>query len=393
MPPAAAALLALLALPLAGCPHAGLRPGERPAREVVLEPTVISGSPDAELGLTDFDAATLFHEGARLHAAGQCAVALPYYQRLLKEFPDSRYLSSTAFNSGRCLEELGRTEEALIQYRAITQRLPSSKDWVDAAFRESQCLAGLGRHREAVQPLELLLNRAEISVSDRIDALVLRGESLDAQGELLLAERSFRAALRIFREREREEYLDPTPAARAEFRLAEQATRRFAAAPLRLPESQMEDDLEAKARLLLESQAGYLRSMRFGDPEWATASGYRIGTLYLELHRALEAAPAPSDLGAEEVEVYRDLLRSRLAVLLRKALKVFEMTLQLAERTRSDNSWTKAAREEMTRVEATVMRQLEAEAHGTPETPPPDPDAPLPPPVPPAPPGPPAMKD
>jgi hypothetical protein len=79
--------------------------------------------------------------------------------------------------------------------------------------------------------------------------------------------------------------------------------------------------------------------------------------------------------------------------LLRKALKVFEMTLQLAERTRSDNSWTKAAREEMTRVEATVMRQLEAEAHGTPETPPPDPDAPLPPPVPPAPPGPPAMKD
>ena len=121
----------------------------------------------------------------------------------------------------------------------------------------------------------------------------------------------------------------------------------------------MQRDLIAKAELLLQAQAGYLRTMRHGDPEWATAASYRIGTLYLHLHEAMEKSPVPDDLTTEEAEVYRNLLRRRTAVLLRKALRVFEMTLSLADRTRMDNRYTRAAREEMQRVEAQVLSHYE----------------------------------
>lgn len=320
-----------------------------------MEPLHIGMKPDAELGLADFDAATLFREGIHLHQAGDCDRALVFYERLLEEFPGSRYLSATAFNAGRCLEELDRRGEAVERYALITEGLPRSKDWVNAAFRQSMCLSGLGRPGEAAALMGRLLGRENLGTSDRIDALVLRGEQLADAGALLEAEHSYKDALRLFRAREREEYLDPHPAGRAEYRLSRMAEDRFRAAPLRPPEQQMEEDLEAKARLLLEAQAGYLRTIRHGDPEWATAAGYRIGKLYLHLHQAMEQAPAPADLGPEETAVYRDLLRKRTAVLLRKALRVFEMTLELAERTRADNRHTRAAREEMARIEERVL--------------------------------------
>ncbi len=357
--------LALIGLGLSGCPARPVvqpdsdQAPDRPAREVIMEPLHIGLEPDPELGLTDFDAASLFHEGLRLHEAERYGEALKFFERILSQFPDSRYRSAAAFNAGRCLDLLGRGAEAAERYRLVVDGMPGSKDWFDAAFRLAMGLASLGHHDGAALVLVKVLDRPDLSPADRMDALVLLGEAEVARGELLAGERTFRQALRHFRANEREAYLDPGPAAEAEFRLAELAAGRFLAAPLRLPEAQMQTDLEAKAQLLLAAQAGFLRTMRWGDPEWATAAGYRIGKLYIDLHAAMEAAPTPDDLSAEEVQVYRGLLRERLAVLLRKALKVFEMTLGLAERTRSDNAWTRAARAEMERVEKQVLSQLE----------------------------------
>lgn len=355
-------ILCLLPFSLAaGCPAPRAARPDRSAREILLEPTVLLGKPDAELGLGELDAQALLKEGLSLQAAGKFAEAVVYLRRLLAEFPGSRYLPSAAFNLGRSLEELGRPAEAVEAYRRITRDQPGSRDFWDAAFREVGCLGHLGRIEEAVALLERVLQRSDTSVDDRVDAWVQRGEWLRGRdpGE---AERSLRAALRLYRENERKEYLDPALAARAEFRLAELAEKGFQLAPLRLPEEVLESDLEEKARRLLEAQAGFLRSMRHGDAEWAIAAGFRIGRLYVDLHRALEAVPVPEDLSGEEAGVYRDLLRRRLLVLLRKAVRVFEMTVQLSERTRLDTEWTRQARAEMARIEREVLRALESGA-------------------------------
>ena len=341
-----------------------------PAQELFMEPLHIGVKPDRELGLVDFDAVTLYQEGLRFHESGRCDRAVTFYDRLLEEFSSSRYFSAAAFNAGRCLEELDRNEEAVQRYRVITRGLEKSKDWVDAGFRESMCLASLGKPKEASELLDKLVNREDLTISDRIDALVLKGEALKKMGELVKAESSFRRALRIYRKRARDEYLDPVPAARAEFRLSELTEERFQAAPLRLPEAQMNADLEAKATLLLQAQGGYLRTIRYGDPEWATAAGYRIGNLYLHLHKSMEQVPVPDDLF--EAQVYKDLLRKRTAVLLRKALKVFQMTVDLSERTFIQNRWTQAARQQIAFVESQVLSLYEDLPDSGPAGPPPE---------------------
>ncbi|NMB74309.1 MAG: tetratricopeptide repeat protein [Myxococcales bacterium] len=354
--------LAPLAL-AAGCPAQRATRPDRSAREILLEPTVILGKPDAELGLDELDAQALLKQGLSLQAAGKFAEAALYLRRLLSEFPGSRYLSAAAFNLGRGLEELGRPAEAVEAYRRITRELPGSRDFFDAAFREAGCLGSLGRAEEAVALLDRVLQRADTSVDDQVDAWLQRGEILRGR-DPQEAERSLRAALRLYRAHERKEYLDPALAARAEFRLAELAEKGFQVAPLRLPEELLESDLEEKARRLLEAQAGFLRCMRHGDAEWAIAAGYRIGRLYVDLHHALEAVPTPEDLSGEEAAVYRELLRKRLLVLLRKAVRVFEMTVQLSERTRLDTEWTREARAEMARIEREVLQAIEAGARG-----------------------------
>ncbi len=341
---------------------AGRDDTERPAREVVMDPLHIGLQPDPELGLTDFDAATLFHEGLRLQQAERFDRALLFYDRLLEQFPEARHSSAAAYNAGRCLETLGRPAAAAERYRLIVDGMPRSQDWIAAVFRLAGVLEQLGRYRPAAEVLQGLLDRQPLRPGDRMDGLVRLGEVFIAAGRLTEAEAVLLRALRHFRTVEREAYLDPEPVARAQFRLAELASGRFLAAPLRLPEQQMRQDLEHKARLLLDTQAAYLRAMRWGDPHWATAAGYRIGRLYIELHTALEAAPVPPELDAEEAAVYRELLHDRLEVLLRKALRIFERTLQLAERARADNAWARAARSEMRRIEREVLGGGDAEA-------------------------------
>jgi tetratricopeptide (TPR) repeat protein len=360
MMPMRALTLFLAAMAVYGCaPTRKVIKEKPPEQELFMEPLHIGIKPDPELGLVDFDAVTLYQEGLRYHESGRCDRAVAFYDRLREEFPSSRYFSAAAFNAGRCLEELDKNEEAVLRYRVITRGLEKSKDWVDAGFRESMCLAGLGRFQESAELLEKLINREELTVSDSIDALVLKGEAQKKIGEVVKAESTFRRALRIYRRRGKDEYLDPVPAARAEFRLSELTEERFQAAPLRLPEEQMQADLEAKAVLLLSAQGGYLRTIRYGDPEWATAAGYRIGNLYLHLHQAMEQAPVPDDLSEEEAKIYKDVLRKRTAVLLRKALKVFQMTVELAERTFVQNRWTQATRQQMEFVETQVLSLYE----------------------------------
>ena len=71
---------------------------------------------------------------------------------------------------------------------------------------------------------------------------------------------------------------------------------RFRAIPLRLPEKQMAKDMDDKARLLLSAQRQYIETIKMGNPQWASASGYQVGSLYEEFYDSFVHAPIPPDL-------------------------------------------------------------------------------------------------
>jgi hypothetical protein len=102
-------------------------------------------------------------------------------------------------------------------------------------------------------------------------------------------------------------------------------------------------DMEDKARLLLAAQRQYIETIKIGNPQWAAASGYQIGSLYEEFYDAFIHAPIPDHLlgeaNQEKREVYYEELRKRIRILLEKSLRTHEQNLLMLERLGVENEW------------------------------------------------------
>src|SRR5205085_81538 len=131
----------------------------------------------------------------------------------------------------------------------------------------------LGRLDDAARRLDALASRPGLPAVQKASALMQEGVcrvegGRRADGELLL-----RAALDIY-EQASDERVDPALPAQAEFWLGEAfrgAFREGVLDPSTMDEKALADALEAKAQYLLSAQGHYLRSIRRGDGEWATA--------------------------------------------------------------------------------------------------------------------------
>src|SRR5690606_9439023 len=99
------------------------------------------------------------------------------------------------------------------------------------------------------------------------------------------------------------------------------------------------------------------RCIRVGHPEWATASGYRIGELYQKLYEQMTGASVPVDLDADQTAIYLEELRDRVRVLVTKAIDAYEKTLTTAERVGATNPFVNQARAELGRMKALLVEE------------------------------------
>ena len=171
-----------------------------------------------------------------------------------------------------------------------------------------------------------MLERKDLNADDKIEAMARRGFAQFQLKDLDTAERTFSSALYYFRSIEKEERLQTDfYLGLSQYHLGQIPHERFRAVPLRLPEKQMAIDMDDKARLLLSAQRQYIETIKLGNPQWASASGYQVGSLYEELYDAFIHAPIPPELlgeaNQEKREVYYDELRKKIRILLEKSLR------------------------------------------------------------------------
>ncbi len=80
-----------------------------------------------------------------------------------------------------------------------------------------------------------------------------------------------------------------------------------------------------------------------GNPQWASASGYQVGSLYEEFYDSFVHAPIPPELMGdgeqEKREVYYEELRKKIRILLEKSLRTHEQNLLMLERLGVQNEW------------------------------------------------------
>jgi hypothetical protein len=313
-----------------------------------------------DLALAGLDDAALLAVGRNAVLDNDDSAALEAFGRLL-EVPASALRGPAAFEAGLLLARRARFDEARTWFsRAVALFGADSSEGLDARFRLADAAYFDGDRPTATAMLQALATHPSLTEGRRLEATVKAAVCLAESDRMDDAEAMFRDAVVRLSELPAQSRSDGALEGRARFQLAELLRRRFEAAPI-TPESAgyepLVAQLEAKCRLLLEAQDLYLRCIRLGHPEWATAAGYRIGALYGSLHDQLVAARSPSSLSDEEASVYREELASRLSVLVDKAAATWEKTIATADRVGATNALVEQARSDLARLRTSVPRE------------------------------------
>ncbi|MBF5044703.1 tetratricopeptide repeat protein [Aggregicoccus sp. 17bor-14] len=356
-------LVGSLALGLAGCSGASRAGHEADARaqrqEVAYPPEQVVGDPGLE-GLND---AELHAKGTAAFAAGDFALAARVFDRIIDRFPQSAHRRDALLQSGLAYERTEGWADAQARFAQLADPVHGTGDALEASFRLAEAEYHLERYPEAVRVLSALAARDDLPAGRRIEARVQQGVCELESGDAERAEGTLRQALSLYGSVSDAGEVDSYYPAQAHFFLGEIYRLNFEAAKLDPSHGAdgLAKDLEHKAELLLSAQGHYLRSIRAGNGQWATASGAQVGSMYENLHAQMVNTPVPPELDAEQAEAYRQEVRSRVRVLLTKAIGIYERTLEAAERIGSENPFVERTRESLRKVKALLLADAEAQ--------------------------------
>jgi tetratricopeptide (TPR) repeat protein len=331
---------------------------------LVFDPVVITADGRDLAQLNDEE---LFALGSSAFAAGEYEKAARCFSRLADVYQGSGHRAAALYNAGLAYERLDRFQEALERFRPLADPDRGQGDSLGASFRAAECLYHLSRFDEAAAILAVIAARADVKPQERLEAKVHRGICLVEGGELEAGESALREALGYWTDKKDSERLDDYFPAQAQYYLGEVYRLHFERVALDpdAGEAKLHQDLEYKCDLLLSAQGHYLRAIRVGDGEWATASGFRIGALYEQLYDALIATKVPAGFDEEQAQVYREELRKRIRVLVSKAMDIYERTLEAAERVGAQNTYVQRARQSLERMKQILLEGGPGESAGS----------------------------
>jgi tetratricopeptide (TPR) repeat protein len=321
---------------------------------------------DEGLEFDSYDAETLFFRATELLNSRRCPDAVTLYDRLADEFPGSRYRSPALYNAGLCLADTEDLAGAVSRFERLIEDEPESPDVKHATFNLAKLLIDLERYDRALEVADQLLRRTDLSSDERMEAMARRSQALLGRNDLDDAERQARMAVTYYRTRPEAELVrDPFFAAAANFVLAE-AIREKAEA-MAIPEAEVErqrEVLERRAQYMLRAQREYFNTMSLTNAHWAAAAGYEIGAMYDGFWNAIMAAPTPpprNPLPEGTYDAYADEYRHELArlvePLIRHAIRYWELTLMMVERTQSQTPWAERIREDLERARQRLITE------------------------------------
>src|SRR5262245_10342956 len=321
--------------------------------------TGVGGDPE----LTAVASADLFRDANEAAKDGRHKAAIQTYRQLIAEFPDSIYAPLSLFNIAAIYDKQGDLSATIATLRELVDTYPNARESIEGHLYIAALQADHAQWQDAATTLDAVLARANLTFADRVEAHARRGYALielkrydDADAALAAALAEWRRAPRID---------DPYYIAMAHYYRGELAHKKFAAAPVRLPDDQLLADLEAKRVLAVQAYDRWKDALQFKHAYWATASGYQMSQIFVELWQVTVTAPYPTRLAPADRAKYITDVHERVREHLAKALEGHRMNVELAKAYGVDTAWSKGSEQQAVKV----MQMLARDSSGNYVTP------------------------
>lgn len=322
---------------------------------------VVVNNADGTQSVESLDPSDLFREAGQAFEEADHKAAARKYILIIERFPKSKYAGVARFNAGLALEKQRKFDEAYPYFEALAAQTKGSKDAQDSLFHMSTCRDARNDHKAVVAIMNRILapEFEDISPIHRLEALARRGKARHELRQLALAERDFKAALKVFKRHIANNTLRRSYfVSLAQFRIGEIYRELFGTIRFRLPLERMARDLEDKSNFFLKTQAAYLRTLRFSHPDLAVAAGFRLGAIYEKFYDDMMGAEVPAELTREEVDIYYEALKKKIRPLITKAIDIYERNIRMAQRLgRSKADWVRKSRASLARLKEVLRHE------------------------------------
>ncbi len=293
-------------------------------------------------------------------AAKKFGDALAAYRKIVSDFPDSKAAPVAFYNVALVYEAQGDIDHAIQTYRDLVKTYPTGRDSIDAHLRIAALEAERSAWKDADATLGEVLARTDLQHADRIEALSRRGYVELSMNDLDTAEKTLLEAVDVWR---RAQHIDdPYFIAMADYYLGEIAHRRFAAAPLRLPDDQLKKDIAAKETLAVAAYDRWKDSLQMKNAYWATASGYQMSQIFFELWDAAVHAPFPAGVDPGARDAYLAEVHALVREDLDKALEGHRMNVGLADAYGVKTTWSEASKAKAAEILEVIQRESTSRA-------------------------------
>ena len=277
-------------------------------------------------------------EAARAHDTER---ALGLYRKLAADFPDSKYAPSCLYDIAAILDGRGDPEGTIATLRELIAKYPHSRESVDGHLYVAALQTDHAQWTDAIATLGAILARTDLTYADRIEAFSREGYVRLEQHRYDDAESALQQAVAEYRKAPRID--DPYYIAMASYYLGEVSHRKFAEVPVKLPDDAMIADLEHKRVLAVEAYDRWKASLDYHQAYWATAAGYQMSQIFVELWEATVKAPYPDRIDLATRPRYIADVHDRVREHLAKALEGHRMNVELAKAYGVATTWSEGS--------------------------------------------------
>jgi tetratricopeptide (TPR) repeat protein len=360
---------------LAAASGAAPRGGDRAPTLAAKDPRVVdldiiritahTPAPGADPELTSVASADLFKQANAAARVGHQRDAIATYRQIVTEFPESQFAPVSLFNIAAIYDAQADLTSTITTLDELVASYPAARESIEGHLYIAALQTDHQQWVAAAATLVRLLARPNLTFGDRIEAYARQGYVELEQHQYDAADASFSGAIAAWRAAPRID--DPYYIAMAHYYRGELMHRRFTEAPIRPGDDDMVADLDAK-RVLAGKAYDYWRdSLGFKQAYWATAAGYQMSQIFVELWEAHVKAPYPQRITAETRPTYVADVHTRVRADLEKALEGHRMNVELAKAYGVSTSWSRGSEQQA----ATIMDLLARDAPGSFVSPPP----------------------